>query len=305
MCKQCCISLTHSSARSGCSLRAHSFDQLTSRQRGKLAVPTVPAPADYLPPLNAYDTAALNAITAHDPVILFLDKEQKRAETEHLQNEQVLQLEDDEEEQYQAAIAASLAVVHTTHLLGSTSSSWIPPESFTPLAPSPPSFTLAPPSGSAAPPAAPLSRSLTIPTTAVRTIPFRAPAPKPGPKEHMSVDWMRPVVDNTKKPKRRNRINLDNTFSLIFWHAVCLQFALYVMYANDFHRMESHRNGGPFTSVHFGQSGSCRMPPMFARNSTFKPSSWSTSTHGAHNGSPAPPPTRTPSRRTVPSSSGF
>ena len=75
----------------------------------------MPAPADYLPPLNAYD-AALNAITANNRVILFLDKEQQRAETEYLQNEQVLQLEDYEEEQYQAAIAASLAVAHTTHL---------------------------------------------------------------------------------------------------------------------------------------------------------------------------------------------
>ena len=60
---------------SSCSLWAHSFDQLTSRQWDKLAVPTVPTPADHLPPLNTYDTAALNAITAHDPVILFLDKE--------------------------------------------------------------------------------------------------------------------------------------------------------------------------------------------------------------------------------------
>lgn len=99
---------------------------------------------------------------------------------------------------------------------------------------------------------------------------------------------LRLVVDNTKKPKWCNCINLDNTFSLIFWHVVCLQFALYVMYAKYFHRMESHQNGRPFMSVHFGQSGSCWMPPMFTRNLTFKPSSWSTLTHRAHNGSLAP-----------------
>jgi len=107
----------------------------------------VPTPADYLPPLNAYDAAALNAITANDPVTLFLDKEQQRADTEYLQNEQVLHPEDDEEEQYQAAIAASLAVAHTTHLISSMSSSWIPSESFALSAPSPSSFTLALPLG--------------------------------------------------------------------------------------------------------------------------------------------------------------
>jgi hypothetical protein len=293
MCKQCCISLSRLSAGSGCSLRAHSFDQLTSRQQSKLAAAAVPIPADYyFPPLDGYDTATQNAITTQDPVILFLDKEQQ-------------QLEDDEKEQYQAAVAASLSVPHTSHLISSTSSSRIPPESFTLSEPSPSLFPLASPHGSAMPPATPPSWPPTKPTTAVRTIPFQAPAPKTGPKEHMSEDWMRPVVDNTKNPKRRNRINLDNTFSLIFWHAVCLWFAFCVMYTNHFHRMESHRNGELFTSAHFGQSGSCQMLPMFARNLTFKTSSWSTLTHEAHNGSPAPPPTRTLSRRTVPSFSDF
>lgn len=204
MCKQCCVLLP------GCSLRSHSFDQLSSKQRGKLAVPAVP-------------TSALNAITAHDPVVLFFEQEKQRAEAERGQDLQAQQLEEDEEEQYQAALAASLAVPRATpHLASSASSSQSPLDSLAPSAPFPspfPSpFPLAHPYGFSTTPAVPISRPSTKPITTVRTIPYRPLTSKPGIKEHMSEDWMRPVVDNTKKPKRRNRINLDNTFSLIFWH---------------------------------------------------------------------------------------
>jgi len=288
MCKQCCV------LQPGCSLRSHRFDQLSSKQRGKLAVPAVPA------------LAALNAITAHDPVAIFLEQEKHHTEAERVQNLQALQLEDDEEHQYQAAIAASLAAPHTTpHVISSASSSRGPLESFAPSAPSRSSFLPAHPSGFSMTPAVLLSRPSAKPVMAVRTIPYRAPAPKPGIKEHMSEDWMRPVVDNTKKPKRRNRINLDNTFSLIFWHAVCLALLFCVIYTNYFHRTERHRNDGQSMSVHFGPSGSCGMLSMSMRSLTFKPSFWSTSTHRAHSGSPAPPPIPTPSRRMVSSSSGI
>jgi len=68
--------------------------------------------------------AALNAITAHDPVAIFLEQEKHHTEAECVQNLQALQLEDDEEHQYQAAIAASLAAPHTTpHVISSASSS--------------------------------------------------------------------------------------------------------------------------------------------------------------------------------------
>ena len=206
MCKQCCILLP------GCSLRSHSLDQLSSKQRGKLAVPTVPDPA-------------LNAMMAHDPVVPFFEQEKQRAEAERAQVLQAQQLEEDEEKQYQAALAASLAVSRANpHLASSSSSSALssqsPLDSLTPSAPSPSLLPLAHPYGLSTTPALPLSRPSTKPTTVVRTIPYRAPGPKPGIKEHMSEDWMRPAVDNTQKPKRRNRIDLDNTFSLIFWYEV-------------------------------------------------------------------------------------
>jgi hypothetical protein len=270
MCKQCCVSTV---SIPGCNLRAHNLDQLTSRQRGKLAVPTLPAPADNLPPFNVSDTTALDAMTGHDPVVIFLEQEKQRAKAERSQNLRTLQLEDDWEEQYQDAIAASLAVSRTTpHLANPASSSRISSESFVLSAPLPSLLPLASPSGFSMPPTAPHSRLLTKPTTTVRTIPYRPPTSKPGIKEHMSEDWMRPVVDNTKKPKRRNRINLDNTFYLIFWHTVLLQFDFRVMYTKFFHRTESHRNGEPFMSVHFGQSGSCWTLSMSVRSLIFKPS---------------------------------
>lgn len=145
----------------GCNLQAHKLDQLTSRQQGKLAVPTVPAPADNLPPFNAYDTAALDAMTGHNPAVIFFEQEKQRVEAKHLQSLRSLQLKDDEEEQYHAAIAASLAVTQTTpHLIGLASSSQFPSESgalVSPILSIPCPFPLAPRSMITTPAAAPLS----------------------------------------------------------------------------------------------------------------------------------------------------
>ena len=158
-------------------------------------------------------------------------------------------------------------------------------------------------------PALPLSQPSTKPTTVVCTIPYRAPGPKLGIKEHLSEGWMRPAVDSTQKPKRRNHIDLDNTFSLIFWYEVGLHlgphFGFHVMHANYLCRIESHQSGGPFTSVHSGQSGYCQTLSMFVRSLAFRPSFWSSLTHGACSGSPVPSLILTPSRRTVFSSSDF
>ncbi|KAF8156681.1 hypothetical protein B0H34DRAFT_783088 [Crassisporium funariophilum] len=215
---------THDSPPSSWGIDCASFDQLTSRQQGKLAVPTAPTLNNDLPPFDAYNIAVFNAMTAHDPILTFFEREKHRAEAKHLQNKQVLQLEDAEEEQYQAAIAASLAVARTTpHVNGSASSSQVPSESDTlfvsPFSPTIPSPTLQGlPSGSRTPAATPLLQPSMKPTTAVCTMPYQASATKPGIKAHMTEVWMRPELDNTKQPKRRNRINLNNTFSLVFWH---------------------------------------------------------------------------------------
>ncbi|KAF8953098.1 hypothetical protein BDZ97DRAFT_632600 [Flammula alnicola] len=224
MCKQCCISL------SGCSLRAHNFSQLTLRQRGKLAESSTTAQPNESP-LDAFAIAAVENMTAQDPVGFFLEEERQRQAAIHLQNEQAQALEDEEEEQYQAAVAASLSVLHTTpRPISARASSSQPATSFSSVStaisgpsrisssPSRPTTSASSVSATFSAPsrlaALPVSRRPTKPSATVRTIPYCPPTIT----QHMSEDWMRPTVDNTKKSKRVPRVNLDNRFSLVFWH---------------------------------------------------------------------------------------
>ncbi|KAF8804504.1 hypothetical protein BYT27DRAFT_7071774, partial [Phlegmacium glaucopus] len=62
-------------------------------------------------------------------------------------------------------------------------------------------------------PVVPLSSPSTTPSSTVQTVPYQPPSIT----QHMNKDWMRPTVDNTKKAKRPNRVNLDNRFSLVLW----------------------------------------------------------------------------------------
>ncbi|KIK02850.1 hypothetical protein K443DRAFT_131715 [Laccaria amethystina LaAM-08-1] len=189
MCKQCCVLVP------SCSL-CRRFDQLSSKQQGKLAVSTVPAP--------------LNVMTTPDPLVIFPEQEKQRTEAERVQSLQSRQLEDDEDGHYQAAIAASLAVPHITpHVISSASSSRAPPPSSLPLA-HPSVFSMTP--------VVPLLQPSTKPTTAVRTIPYRVPAPKSGIKEHTRKDWMRPV--DGKAPKRRAIHECPLWPKWILWDAV-------------------------------------------------------------------------------------
>jgi len=59
MCKQCCI------AQSGCSLRAHNFQQLSARQRSKLPEPTMAFQADDFP----LDPSLRHATPLRSPVL--------------------------------------------------------------------------------------------------------------------------------------------------------------------------------------------------------------------------------------------
>jgi hypothetical protein len=108
---------------------------------------------------------------------------------------------DEDQQQYAAAIAASLGLPDTPSHQASKSSS-------------PPTLPEAILTASAGP-----SRRATPvksrPSTKVRTIPYHPP----NITQHLSEDWMRPPEDKTKKPKRV-RINLDNRFSIVFWHEV-------------------------------------------------------------------------------------
>jgi hypothetical protein len=110
---------------------------------------------------------------------------------------------DEDQQQYAAAIAASLGLPDAPPYEVSMSSH-------------PPTLLDAISAASAGPsqPAV-KSRPSTILSTKVRTIPYHPP----NIKQHLSEDWMRPPEDKTKKP-RRVKINLDNRFSIVFWHEV-------------------------------------------------------------------------------------
>ncbi|KAF8965710.1 hypothetical protein BDZ97DRAFT_1756999 [Flammula alnicola] len=51
-------------------------------------------------------------------------------------------------------------------------------------------------------------------STTVCTVPYRPPSIT----EHLTKDWMRLAVSTMQKPKRVNRMNLDNRLALVFWH---------------------------------------------------------------------------------------
>ncbi|KAF8972916.1 hypothetical protein BDZ97DRAFT_1778362 [Flammula alnicola] len=205
MCKQCCI------AQSGCSLRAHTFEQLSARQRSKLPELPMALQADEFPLDPSLRAISLDASykTPHPPSLLpsssvpsHLDDEEKRqyeaAIAASLQPTTTALLSpstvDEDQQQYAAAIAASL------RLPGAPSSSSV----YVSMSSYPPPLRGSISAASAGP-----SRPA-VPATS-------HPSTTPSTKEHLSEDWMRPAEDKTKKPKRV-RVNLDNRFSLVFWH---------------------------------------------------------------------------------------
>ena len=212
MCKQCCIA-----SPPGCSLRAHSYTQLSARQQGKLPEPpTVPQTLEF--PLDPFlrtisvsqSYQAPQTHTFPSSLVPFNSVEKPQDEASLATSLQPIATNlypstiDEDQQQYAAAIAASLRLPDTPLYQVSMSSNpstlpdAISPASAGPLRP------------------AVKSRPSTVPSTKVRTIPYHPP----NIKQHLSEDWMRPPEDKTKKPKRV-KINLDNRFSIVFWHEVC------------------------------------------------------------------------------------
>lgn len=214
MCRQCCI------AQSGCNVRSHNFAQLSDRQRSKLPELSATPQANKFsldPSLRAMSSASYetsDSIFNHpSPPVSHLNDEEKQqyeaAITASLQPTTTPFLSpsniEEDQQQYAAAIAASLRFP-------------VIPDAFSPSS-SQVSMSSHPPSGSSRPAVPITSHPSTNPSTKVRTVPYRPP----NIREHMSEDWMRPPEDRTKKPKRVNRINLDNRFSLVFWYEVNYQ----------------------------------------------------------------------------------
>ncbi|KDR83981.1 hypothetical protein GALMADRAFT_275227 [Galerina marginata CBS 339.88] len=217
MCKQCCIAQSMSVAQPPCCLRAHTYEQLSARQRGKLPEPPMALQADEFPLDPVLRTMSLGESYQAPtipvlPPIPYNSNEKQQYESAIAASLQPTATDlypstiDEDRQQYAAAIAASLSLVDGAPSNLATSSSQPPPLSI--------SFSTA--GAGPSQPAAPVrSRPSTTPLTKVQTIPFH-PLP-PNIKKHMSEDWMRPPEDKTKTPKRV-RINLDNRFYLVFWH---------------------------------------------------------------------------------------
>ena len=117
---------------------------------------------------------------------------------------------DEDQQQYAAAIAASLGLPDASPALSYQA----------PMSPHPRTLLEAT-SAAIGSPSRPVTGTVakpfpsTIPSTKVRTIPYHPP----NIKQHLSEDWMRPPEDKTRKPKRV-KLNLDNRFSIVFWHEV-------------------------------------------------------------------------------------
>ncbi|KAF8165810.1 hypothetical protein B0H34DRAFT_805105 [Crassisporium funariophilum] len=223
MCKQCCIG---SIAQPVCSLRAHTFAQLSARQQGKLPEPSMsraPLADDFPLDPSLWAVSFGMPYPALPPPLLPVSSEPSQLDNEDTQQYDAaisasLQptttallspstIEEDQQ-QFAAAIAASLRLPNATPSSSAQASSSLPPRPHrpTPAANAGPSQ----PTVGVADAASVKSHPSTTPLTKVRTVPYNV-------KQHMSDDWMRRLEDNTKKPKRA-RINLDNRFSLVFWH---------------------------------------------------------------------------------------
>jgi hypothetical protein len=189
-CKKCCITQA-----SGCLLRDHNVGKLSSDKPRKFANPN-PNPslnsAGSAPNLLLlHDTSilqTLDSLTSSNPTAQFLEQQSRLEQEKSTQEQHALDMEAQEEADYQLALARSLDLPFITHT--------------------------APANGVA----------VSGPSKSPTPIPAIHTVPNPVPKitHHMNEVWMRPVEDNTKKPWRRNRGDLDNRFTIIFWEQVRL-----------------------------------------------------------------------------------
>lgn len=196
-CKNCCITAGGSVP---CTVRDHRVEHLSTRQREKQKArfsgtlhPPFASTSNHnyehtLPPLDDLTNNLPEGITADSP--MFATQEAKCA---HQAQEAAIKHQ--EEQDFQIALAASLGQP-------------------LPVAGAPePSLSSG---GTTNPPATRLLPSM-IPSMSVHTVPYHPPSIT----QHMSTAWMRPTVDNTKKPRKAYQNNPDHRFFLIFWGKVC------------------------------------------------------------------------------------
>jgi hypothetical protein len=207
-CKNCCIATGGSVP---CTVRDHRVEHLSARQREKQKArssgtlhPPFASTSNFnyehtLPPLNDFTNNPLEtrSIVADNPRALATQADKQQEAGEHAQQAQEA-IEHQEEQDFQNALAASLC----------------PP---LPVAGAPESSFLSGITVTTNPPATRLLPSM-IPSTSVHTVPYHPPTIT----QHMSTEWMRPMVDNTKKPRKAYQNNPDHRFFLVFWGKVCV-----------------------------------------------------------------------------------
>lgn len=193
-------------------MRDHRVEHLSTRQREKqkarfsgtlhppFASASNPNYDHTLLPLDDFTNILLNGTAADNPIQV--DKQQ---EAKHAQQAREAAIEHQEEQDFQIALAASLGrpllPVAGAPLAGpslSSGSTANPPETRTRLSPS------------------------MIPSTSVHTVPYHPPTIT----QHMSTEWMRPMVDNTKKPRKAYQNNPEHRFFLVFWGKVSFSNSL-------------------------------------------------------------------------------
>jgi hypothetical protein len=157
--------------------------------------------------LNDFTNKLLEGIAADNATLVKQADQQQEAK--RAQQAQEAAIEHQEEQDFQIALAASLG-----RLL--------------PVAGAP-----EPLSGSTTnPPATRLVLPSTIPSH-VHTVPYHSPTIT----QHMSTEWMRPMVDNTKKPRKAYQNNPDHRFFLVFWGKVCFQILLIYLHSSQLYRL--------------------------------------------------------------------
>jgi len=189
----------------GCLLVDHKMERLSARQREKLQVApvkvvatpypqvghtssTLPSMHNPLPPSSTLDV--LDGLYASNATSVFLEQQGRINEVKRVEEQRQLDLDVLEEADYQMAVAESLDLPYIVPATSSSSSLSTLVGTTTPS---------------------------TLPTpTTIRTIPHNAL----NITQHMNKDWMRPVEDKTKMPRRLNWEGGGNCFTIIFWEQV-------------------------------------------------------------------------------------
>lgn len=245
-CRSCCIK------RGGCLLRAHKLIQpspgssQTTQTQSPPHLPVSAAPRPISP------TFAIDPALDADPVLQLQRQDELVAETERNFSEQEQELERQEEEDFQRALAASREGLYA---LMSASS----PDVSTPHVPG---NNIVPASTASLP--GPILQQLSSSASVVvggRPVTQVSTSNKPAITSHLPPNWMRPHEDRTQQPQAltgRGQLDVEivNRFRVVWWETVCLHFAHSSSVLKDCgFRTTRHLQLSSFTFALIGRNG--------------------------------------------------